>query len=232
MHRSLISNQPWEPKVSLPTVLNCTVRRHGQYIKSFVLSSSCDRTRTYTGWLLAPLPLLVGLHSQIGRGNLHGMNSPYRLPKYFTKETLTSAVAASTSMIQTILKLYPRYSAGTIPTVKKYIELWSLDTSHWRRQGWSKGLKRPELRADPAVALRNASGASRQVVRRAFLRLVPYKCSRCKISTWLNEPAPLQVDHINGINSDHRIENLRLLCANCHALTPTFSGRNNKNGSP
>lgn len=232
MHRSLISNQPLGSKVSLPTVLNCTVRRHEHYPILPWVSSSCDRTCTYTGWLLEPLPLLVGLHSQIGRGNLYEMNNPYRLPKYFTKETLTSAVAASTSMIQTISKLYPRYSAGIIPTVKKYIKLWSLDTSHWRQQGWSKGLKRPELCADPAVTLQNASGASRQAVRRAFLRLVSYECSRCKISTWLNEPAPLQVDHINGNNSDHRIENLRLLCANCHALTPTFSGRNKKNGSP
>lgn len=38
----------------------------------------------------------------------------------------------------------------------------------------------------------------------------------------------LQLDHINGINTDNRLENLRLLCPNCHSLTPTFCGKNKK----
>ena len=36
----------------------------------------------------------------------------------------------------------------------------------------------------------------------------------------------LQSDHINGINDDYRLENLRMLCANCHSLTPTHGRRN------
>ena len=38
----------------------------------------------------------------------------------------------------------------------------------------------------------------------------------------------LQLDHINGINTDHRLENLRLLCPNCHSQTPTYCGVNVK----
>ena len=41
-------------------------------------------------------------------------------------------------------------------------------------------------------------------------------------------PIPLELDHINGDNKDHRIENLRLLCPTCHATTNTFKGRNVK----
>ena len=40
------------------------------------------------------------------------------------------------------------------------------------------------------------------------------------------EKIPLELDHINGNNKDHRLENLRLLCPNCHATTSTFKGRN------
>jgi len=52
-------------------------------------------------------------------------------------------------------------------------------------------------------------------------------CSECSLSDmWNNKPITLQLDHINGIRNDNRIENIRLLCPNCHSQTHTFSGRN------
>jgi hypothetical protein len=52
-------------------------------------------------------------------------------------------------------------------------------------------------------------------------------CECCGIKQWNNLPAPLEVDHIDGNNSNHLLENLRILCPNCHAQTHTF-GRKNK----
>jgi 5-methylcytosine-specific restriction endonuclease McrA len=52
--------------------------------------------------------------------------------------------------------------------------------------------------------------------------ILEYKCSACGISDWLGNPLSLQLDHINGINNDNRIENLRFLCPNCHTQTPTW----------
>ena len=56
-----------------------------------------------------------------------------------------------------------------------------------------------------------------------------YKCAICgNTGMWNNKELVLQLDHINGINNDNRIENLRFLCPNCHSQTNTFSGKNNK----
>lgn len=56
-----------------------------------------------------------------------------------------------------------------------------------------------------------------------------YKCSCCKNEgEWLGRKLVLQLDHINGKNNDHRIENLRFLCPNCHSITETYAGKNNE----
>ncbi len=56
--------------------------------------------------------------------------------------------------------------------------------------------------------------------------LKSYICESCLNTQWLDQPIPLELHHINGISSDHRKENLQLLCPNCHALTDTYRGKN------
>lgn len=52
------------------------------------------------------------------------------------------------------------------------------------------------------------------------------KCSECGITEWLGKPINIQLDHINGDCSDHRLANLRMLCPNCHSQTDTWCGKN------
>jgi len=54
------------------------------------------------------------------------------------------------------------------------------------------------------------------------------KCSVCGISEWNGSPIGMHLDHINGISTDHRIDNLRMLCPNCHSQTDTYCGKNKK----
>ena len=52
------------------------------------------------------------------------------------------------------------------------------------------------------------------------------QCSRCSLTEWLDAPISLQLHHLNGKNKDNRLENLQLLCPNCHSQTETYSGKN------
>ena len=56
--------------------------------------------------------------------------------------------------------------------------------------------------------------------------LLPRRCSSCLLTEWQGQPVPLELDHVSGDRYDNRLENLRLLCPNCHAQTPTYRGRN------
>ena len=53
-------------------------------------------------------------------------------------------------------------------------------------------------------------------------------CEHCGLMHWQGMEIPLELHHINGDNRDNRLENLQLLCPNCHALTDSYRGRNKK----
>ena len=57
-------------------------------------------------------------------------------------------------------------------------------------------------------------------------KVFEHKCYSCNLTEWLNKPIPLELEHINGKSSDHRLENLTLLCPNCHSFTDTYRGKN------
>lgn len=52
------------------------------------------------------------------------------------------------------------------------------------------------------------------------------KCECCGLTEWYGKPIPLQLHHINGVHDDNRLENLQILCPNCHSLTENYAGKN------
>jgi hypothetical protein len=83
---------------------------------------------------------------------------------------------------------------------------------------------------DDEVFCENATIARHHVKRKIINRnLIPHECGICGIGPeWLGNPMPLILDHINGINNDNRLDNLRFVCSNCDSQLPTYKARNIK----
>lgn len=108
--------------------------------------------------------------------------------------------------------------------LKRRISELNCSTKHFGRKG--SGYQAKHALIDILVensTYANISSLKRRLVREGVLE---YKCAVCGINEWLGQEISLQLDHINGINNDHRVENLRFLCPNCHSQTNTYGGRN------
>jgi 5-methylcytosine-specific restriction endonuclease McrA len=85
---------------------------------------------------------------------------------------------------------------------------------------------------DKKVFIENSTYARHNLKKRIInQKMIPYECSKCgNNGKWMGNPLPLILDHINGINNDNRIENLRFLCSNCDSQLPTYKNRRGSKG--
>ena len=93
---------------------------------------------------------------------------------------------------------------------------------------WYKAVERGDVEPNidkskkPLHELENRSSVRKRIVNNDLL---PYECFECGIDEWRGESLSLHLDHINGNPDDHRLENLRWLCPNCHSQTDDYCGR-------
>jgi Zn finger protein HypA/HybF involved in hydrogenase expression len=94
--------------------------------------------------------------------------------------------------------------------------------------GWNRGKVFKDLEEVLIENSRVSTGNVKKIL--INLKFKEWKCECCGITEWQSKPITLELDHINGKNRDHRLENLRLLCPNCHSQTSNFRGRNINTG--
>ena len=129
------------------------------------------------------------------------------------------------------LGIAPR--GGNYKTIKSAIKRLNLDCSHFLGQGANCGPNR-KGGSQPIplskILIENSTFTNSNHLRKRLLKenVFEHKCYKCLNIKWMETSIPLELEHINGINTDNRLNNLTLLCPNCHALTNTYRGKNIK----
>ena len=116
----------------------------------------------------------------------------------------------------------------------KYVKEYNLDTSHFTGQKTNLGNRLGEKNniSNEEYFIKNKLKKSSEVIKRLLkFNLLEYKCSYCGISKWRDQSISLQLHHINGDHFDNTLNNLILLCPNCHSQTDSFAGKKNKGKS-
>jgi hypothetical protein len=150
----------------------------------------------------------------------------------WTRDILQPVVAASTSVNDVLRRLGLEMVGGHHTNISRRIKAYGIDTSHFtpvvrtERQRYNQRRRTAE-----EILVEDTSTDARRVpssrLKRAMGALgVEECCAMCGIEgVWLGEPLPLEVDHIDGNWRNNRVENLRMLCPNCHSTTDSYRGR-------
>lgn len=149
-----------------------------------------------------------------------------RFRKY-TKEDFIAAVGSSTSIRQVLIKLNVVEAGGNYQVANNYIKKLGLDISHFTGLAHAKGKKFPEKARPIEDYLSNKHSIQSHQLRKKLLNagLFEHKCYCCGNIEWNQKPIPLELEHINGDHRDNNLNNLTLLCPNCHAQTETYRGK-------
>ena len=147
----------------------------------------------------------------------------------FTRQEIEQFVKESFSYAELSRKCgYGQTSGSSISQMHQMIDQYELDISHFTGQGWLLGKTFESDKYIPFEEYIKGDHVQTNKVRKKLLRegLKEHICECCLNTTWNVVPIPLEVHHKDGDKDNNEIENLELLCPNCHALTDNYKGKN------
>lgn len=140
----------------------------------------------------------------------------------YTKELLTPLVKNSHSWAEVCRKLDIKPATGSQTHIANKAKKFNIDYSHFTGKVWSKGQKIGYKRQIDYYLILNEDNVSNINSDKLKKRLIEEnikenKCEICGLNSWLDKDLPLHLDHKNRNHYDNRLENLQIICPNCHS---------------
>lgn len=145
----------------------------------------------------------------------------------YTQEEFVDAWLSSTSISEVAKKLNTNRSGSGFYTLRNTAIALGLDQSHMPETRNQRTAIKNSYSLDDILSNKVSYSNTSNLKKRLYsAKLLEKKCSICGIDEWMGKEAPLALDHINGNRNDNSIDNLRILCYNCHGQTETFGSKN------
>lgn len=150
-----------------------------------------------------------------------------RLKKY-TLQQLEVAVKNNCSLRAVLTALGVANYGGNYNVLKRAINYYGISTLHFTGQGYLKGRTHTyKLRPLREICVYGKTENTHRLRQRLLKEgLKDKKCEKCTLEDWLGEPISLELHHVDGDRRNNKLENLKLLCPNCHAQTGNYRGKN------
>jgi hypothetical protein len=156
----------------------------------------------------------------------------------YSKEILENVIKKSISFSDVVRKLLnvEKAHGSMVSYIKKLAVDYKIEFEHFNAKNWNKnksgtfkGITEQELRENYLSKTPKKKTNSHNIKTWLFkLGLKEKNCEVCNLTdTWNGKPLSLQLDHIDGDNTNNELSNLRIICPNCHSQTETFCGKNN-----
>jgi hypothetical protein len=153
--------------------------------------------------------------------------------KRWTDEQLADVVNTSRTYSQVLEKLGLKLCGGTHANIKLNIKRLGLSTEHFGGQGWCTGEHHERLMRfvkipTEKILVKDSTYTSTNTLKKRLFKegLLEEKCNACGMGTeWQGKFISLQLDHKDGDRCNNQLDNLRILCPNCHSQTDSFAGK-------
>lgn len=147
-----------------------------------------------------------------------------------TKEELENAVKKSLAIAGVCRELNIKACGGNYKTLHHKFNEWGIDTSHFTGSAWNQGKKFTPFGKTydlVDVLIENSPYKNTNSLKKRLFKenIKTKQCELCQLTEWNGKEITLELEHINGNNSDNRLCNLQILCPNCHSQTSTFRNK-------